>query len=152
SPLALSSRAFSVLRVLVTQPDPILAKTTLMDAAWPDVSAAENNLNHAISQPRNVRGDSKPECRTLPTLPGRGYRFSAPVTVHHAETDNAAALSTDAEQSSPTLVDESIPPARRRWPPRTALLLTLAAIASLLLYFTLPQGGGGTASLASAQV
>lgn len=50
-----------------------------MHAVWPDTVVEENNLNQNISTLCRVLGESPGENRFIATIPGKGYRFIAPV-------------------------------------------------------------------------
>jgi len=77
--LPLSSRAFDTLLFFLEHAGELLDKSTLMAAIWPKVVVEENNLNQHISALRRVLGERPDEHRFLVTVPGRGYRFVAPV-------------------------------------------------------------------------
>ena len=77
--LPLSSRAFDTLIFFLEHPGELLDKSTLMAAIWPKVVVEENNLNQHISALRRVLGERPEEHKFLVTVPGRGYRFVAPV-------------------------------------------------------------------------
>jgi DNA-binding winged helix-turn-helix (wHTH) protein len=86
-PLALSSRAFDTLLVLVEHAGDTLTKAQLMHAVWPSVVVEENNLNQAISSLRKTLGDNKRASRLILTVPGKGYCFVATLQStpkHHA--------------------------------------------------------------------
>jgi len=78
-PLPLTSRAFETLLYLVEHHGELLNKETLLRAIWPDVVVEENSLNQNISLLRRVLGECPGEYRFIVTVPGRGYRFIAPV-------------------------------------------------------------------------
>lgn len=61
------------------QRDRVVAKEELLAAIWPHVVVEENNLNQAVSSIRRVLGDSRETSEFLATIPGRGYRFVAPL-------------------------------------------------------------------------
>ena len=67
-------------------------KERLMQAVWPKAVVEENNLSHAISVVRRVLGDERTEPRFVVTVPGRGYRFIAPLV----EINESAASSVPA--------------------------------------------------------
>ena len=71
---ALGARAFDVLLALAQRPGRLVSKRDLMDLVWPDVVVEENNLAAQVSALRKVVGA---DC--IATIPGRGYRFVAPV-------------------------------------------------------------------------
>src|SRR5438874_6289133 len=80
SPIPSTPKAFDTLVYLVQHAGGVLDKDELMHAIWPDTVVEENNLNQNISLLRRVLGESPAEHRYIATVPGRGYRFVAPVT------------------------------------------------------------------------
>src|SRR5579859_4125307 len=81
-PLPLTPKAFDTLIYLIQHADVVLGKETLMTAVWADTAVEENNLNQCISALRRVLGEKRSEHRFIVTVPGRGYRFVAPVNRH----------------------------------------------------------------------
>jgi DNA-binding winged helix-turn-helix (wHTH) protein len=77
--ILLKSRAFDTLLVLVARRGETLAKKILLEAVWPDVIVADNNLNQAISAIRKALGDTEARNRFVVTIPGRGFCFVADV-------------------------------------------------------------------------
>ncbi|HLI94911.1 MAG TPA: winged helix-turn-helix domain-containing protein [Candidatus Baltobacteraceae bacterium] len=77
-------KAFDVLAALVERAGEVVAKDTLMDAAWGDSAVEESNLTQSIYQLRRVLRDWDPWVR-IETIPRRGYRLlitgGQPVTV-----------------------------------------------------------------------
>jgi predicted ATPase/DNA-binding winged helix-turn-helix (wHTH) protein len=73
-PAALGARAFDVLLALAERPGRLVSKSALMDLVWPGLVVQENNLAAQVSALRKVVGDA-----VIATIPGRGYRFVAPV-------------------------------------------------------------------------
>lgn len=78
-PIMLGSRALDVLGVLVERQGELVAKQTIMDAVWPDTAVEENNLTVQISALRRVLDQGRTDGSCIQTVPGRGYRFVAPV-------------------------------------------------------------------------
>jgi DNA-binding winged helix-turn-helix (wHTH) protein/Tfp pilus assembly protein PilF len=78
-PVPLTPKAFDTLVFLVQHTDVVLGKETLMRAIWADTAVEENNLNQCISVLRRALGEKRGENRYIVTVPGRGYRFVAPV-------------------------------------------------------------------------
>lgn len=78
-PVRLPPRVFETLLYLVEHPGELIDKSALLDAVWPDASADENSLSQSISILRRTLGESPSEHRFVVTVPGRGYRFVAPV-------------------------------------------------------------------------
>ncbi len=93
-PLPLTSRAYDLLIFFLEHPNELLDKSTLMEAVWPTVVVEENNLNQHISALRRALGETPEERRFIVTVPGRGYRFVAPVEA--AAADASAVCTTDS--------------------------------------------------------
>jgi len=78
-PVAIGSRAFDVLRVLITAQGDLVSKDEIMEAVWPGTVVEDNNLTVQISALRRVLDQERAEGSCIQTVPGRGYRFLAPV-------------------------------------------------------------------------
>jgi DNA-binding winged helix-turn-helix (wHTH) protein/Tol biopolymer transport system component len=86
-PLQLPSRAFATLRYLIEHSGELVEKSALMQAVWPTVIVEENNLNQCILTLRKVLGEVAGERRFILTVPGRGFKFVAPVrAVQHVRS------------------------------------------------------------------
>jgi DNA-binding winged helix-turn-helix (wHTH) protein len=81
APIALPSRAFETLRYLVERSGELVEKSALLKAVWPKAVVEENNLNQCIFTLRKVLNEAAGERRFILTVPGRGFKFVAPVTV-----------------------------------------------------------------------
>lgn len=91
--IELRPKSFEVLRYLVGNAGRLVAKEELLRAVWPNVTASEESLTRCISDVRLALQDG--ESRIIKTVPRRGYRFTAPVTVSDtpaARVANAAAF------------------------------------------------------------
>jgi predicted ATPase/DNA-binding winged helix-turn-helix (wHTH) protein len=78
-PLRLGSRALDILIALVERPGELLTKKELMARVWPDTVVEESNLKVHIAALRRTLADGRGGRRYLATIPGRGYRFVAPI-------------------------------------------------------------------------
>ena len=98
-PISLGQRAFDILLVLVSRHGHLVTKDELMAEVWPGVIVEENNIQVHISALRKVLGTDGDPKRYLVTVPGRGYRFVAPVKTGSADhsSPSTAAL---AEQTA----------------------------------------------------
>src|SRR6476619_4372613 len=98
-PIPVGQRAFDILLVLVSRHAHLVTKDELMAEVWPGVIVEENNIQVQISALRKVLGTDGDPKRYLVTVPGRGYRFVAPVKTGSAEhsSPSTAAL---AEQTA----------------------------------------------------
>ncbi|HEU5295083.1 MAG TPA: winged helix-turn-helix domain-containing protein [Burkholderiaceae bacterium] len=107
---ALGARAFDVLLALLERRERVVPKSELFDLVWPDTVVEENNLAVHVSALRRLLGRA-----AIVTVPGRGYRFTAPLH-DSAETTEVArdsketvelaargATSTDARPAAPRL-------------------------------------------------
>jgi TolB-like protein/Tfp pilus assembly protein PilF len=92
--VSLTSRAFQTLLFMAGHPGDLLTKEVLMRAVWPDTVVEENSLNQCITTLRRALGDTRESPRFIATIPGRGYRFVAPVTRHESVTGVASAADT----------------------------------------------------------
>jgi TolB-like protein len=91
--IAVGSRAFAVLDVLVGHAGDLVSRDEFMAAVWPATAVEDSNLNMQIAALRRVLDEGRPDGSCIQTIPGRGYRFSAPVTRVAAEARaNAAAI------------------------------------------------------------
>ena len=77
-PVPVRPKIFDTLRALVENNDRLLHKEELMAMVWPDTTVDESNLTHNLSVLRKILGQSR-ETQYVVTVPGRGYRFTAPV-------------------------------------------------------------------------
>jgi DNA-binding winged helix-turn-helix (wHTH) protein/Tol biopolymer transport system component len=80
-PIPLPSRVFATLRYLVERSGETVDRAALMSEVWPSTVVADNNLNQCILKLRKALGESSGDRRFILTVPGRGFKFVAPVTV-----------------------------------------------------------------------
>jgi TolB-like protein/DNA-binding winged helix-turn-helix (wHTH) protein len=79
-PMAMGSRALDVLGVLVERPGDLVSRDAIIAAVWPATVVEDANLNMQIAALRRILDDGRAEGSCIQTIPGRGYRFVAPVT------------------------------------------------------------------------
>src|SRR6516162_7873884 len=79
-PVALGSRALDVLALLAQRQGQLVTKDEIMKAVWPGMAVEEGNLTVQISALRRVLDRDRAQGSCIQTVPGRGYRFVAPVT------------------------------------------------------------------------
>ena len=79
-PVALPSKAYDALVVLVTKSGQVIEKDELMKSVWPNSFVEEANLTVCISALRKALGERPNEPRYIMTIPGRGYQFVASVS------------------------------------------------------------------------
>ena len=88
-PVPVGYRGLLLLAALVARPGEVLAKSELMDAAWPGTAVEEGNLTVQIASLRKLLGPSEGGSEWIATIPRVGYRFAG--TIAKAETVTAAA-------------------------------------------------------------
>ena len=88
--IALTPKAFDVLQYLVTHPDRLVTKDTLLDAVWPETAVSDVVVRVAIGELRRALGDTAQAPRFIATVHRRGYRFVAPVAAHTEEVPRPA--------------------------------------------------------------
>ena len=134
-PIPLPSRAFETLRYLVERSGELEEKSALMKAVWPRAMVEENNLNQCIFTLRKVLGEAAGERRFILTVPGRGFKFVAPVNVipnPNYEAPNADLAVRGPGPAEPPAVTPAVTPLQPRRP-RLWILLAVACAAVLTI-------------------
>src|ERR1700720_4764281 len=80
APMAIGSRALDILGVLVERPGDLVSRAEIIAAVWPGTAVEDSNLNVQIAALRRVLREGQAERSCIQTIPGHGYRFTAPVT------------------------------------------------------------------------
>jgi len=98
TPVALGSRAVTLLGLLVERKGELVSKDAIMAAVWPGRVVEEANLNVQISKLRHILDQNREHGSCIQTIPGRGYCFVAPVS--QPDTDAYAPILTIPEGSA----------------------------------------------------
>ena len=93
-PVALGSRALDLLFLLAERHGELISKDAIMEAVWPGTVVEEGNLTVQISALRRILDQNREQGSCIQTVPGRGYRFVAPVTRVERAASPASVLST----------------------------------------------------------
>jgi predicted ATPase/DNA-binding winged helix-turn-helix (wHTH) protein len=96
-PLRLGSRALDILVALLERRGQLVSKRELMDLVWPNTSVEEGNLKVHVAGLRRALGDGRGGSRYLVNIPGRGYRFVAPVEFADEPWPAAPGLATASQ-------------------------------------------------------
>lgn len=91
APVAIGSRAFDILRILVERRPQVVSKDELIRAVWGGQAIEDNTLAVHLSALRKALGDAGREGRYIRTLIGKGYLFAAPVQARHERVEAAEA-------------------------------------------------------------
>jgi DNA-binding winged helix-turn-helix (wHTH) protein len=100
--MAIGSRALDVLGVLVGRAGDLVSRDEIIAAVWPSTVVEDNNLNMQIAALRRVLDAGLPEGSCIQTVPGRGYRFVAPVTRVEPATPSASSLPSGNGSGAPS--------------------------------------------------
>jgi TolB-like protein/DNA-binding winged helix-turn-helix (wHTH) protein/Tfp pilus assembly protein PilF len=151
--IRVQQQPLKLLEILLERPGEVITREELRSRVWPNESFGDFDqaLNISIGKLRSALGDSAESPRFIETLPKRGYRFIADVSV----------VDTDArpERQEPVLGDLSatdrghkiqgiglaVAPQRRLLPTRgiivtLALVLSLAILSVWLFHSRAPTG------------
>jgi eukaryotic-like serine/threonine-protein kinase len=92
--IKVQEQPFHVLTVLLRRPGDVVTREELRSQNWPADTFVDfdNSLNTAINKLREALGDAADNPRFIETLPRRGYRFIAPVTIIAATPPNVRRL------------------------------------------------------------
>ncbi len=91
-PVPLKPKILDLLLLLVQMRGRLVEKDELMKEIWPNTIVEENNITVSMSILRKTLGEGRNGRQFIETVPGRGYRFVAPVNVISSE--QAAASET----------------------------------------------------------
>src|SRR5271157_4271301 len=111
--IKLHSQPFRVLVMLLEKPSELVTRDEMRQRLWGDDTFVDfdHGLNTAVNKIREAFGDPASQPRYVETVPGKGYRFIAPVTLATplsrppgepvAETRHAVAISARSTTASP---------------------------------------------------
>src|ERR1700692_3207052 len=108
-PVRLGSRALEILTALVERPGELVSKKEWVGRVWPNTVVEESNVKVHVAALRRALGDGRDGNRFLINIPGRGYRFVAPVT--------------SSEQFKPSLRAAVAPAKSHNLPPKVTRLI-----------------------------
>ena len=97
APVALGGRAFDLLMALAQRPGQLVTRNELIEQVWPGRVVEENNLSVQVNALRKALGGD-----WLVTVPGRGYRFVAPIVAPTAPAGFAPGSTTPPVDDAPT--------------------------------------------------
>jgi len=158
--IRVQQQPIKLLEVLLEHPGEVVTREELRSRVWPNESFGDFDqaLNIAIGKLRSALGDSAENPRFIETLPKRGYRFIADVSVLDADarpkrSESASGGLPAAEPGHMLQVaGVAVAPKRRLWPTRgvvvgLALVLSLS-ILSVWLFRSRGRAPAGIRSLA----
>lgn len=128
--VAVGSRAFDLLCLLIDRAGEVVSKADLMARAWPGLTVDESSLRFHVVQLRRALDDGKDGESYIVNVPGRGYCFVAPV--------DGASKRSDAGNQGP----HRLPPRPNRLVGRDAVVVMLAEHLTARRFVTLRGPGG----------
>jgi TolB-like protein/DNA-binding winged helix-turn-helix (wHTH) protein/Flp pilus assembly protein TadD len=155
--IRVQQQPMKLLEILLEHPGEVVTREQLRGRVWPAESFGDFDqaLNISIGKLRSALGDSAENPRFIETLPKRGYRFIADVSVVDADArpkrqgpvagdlpgsqENGSQenwsqeTKTGPEHKIPGAVS-AVAPQRRLWPTRW-VIVALALVLSLLIFF-----------------
>jgi TolB-like protein/DNA-binding winged helix-turn-helix (wHTH) protein/Tfp pilus assembly protein PilF len=163
--IRVQQQPMKLLQILLEHPGEVLTREELSSRVWPNESFSDFDqaLNIAIGKLRSALGDSAENPRFIETLPKRGYRFIADVSVFDADArpkmPESVAGDLPGSQEKKTEPGHAlqgaglaVAPKRRLWPTRgviVALAFVLSlSILSVWLFRSRGHGPAGIRSLA----
>jgi TolB-like protein/DNA-binding winged helix-turn-helix (wHTH) protein/Flp pilus assembly protein TadD len=138
--IRVQQQPMKLLEILLERPGEVVTREELRGRVWPDESFGDFDqaVNIAIAKLRSALGDSAENPRYIETLPKRGYRFIAEVSVVDAgdRTKRPESVAGDLPGTEPGHRLQGsgliVAPKGRRWPTRR-VIVALALVLSLLI-------------------
>jgi TolB-like protein/DNA-binding winged helix-turn-helix (wHTH) protein/Tfp pilus assembly protein PilF len=140
--IRVQQQPLKLLEVLLEHPGEVVTREELQSRVWPNESFGDFDqaVNIAIAKLRSALGDSADNPRYIETLPKRGYRFIADVSLVDADgrtrrpdsVSAASALNSPVNEPGPAPQDSAtpvVPQPSKKFTLR--VLLTLAGVAIL---------------------
>jgi TolB-like protein/DNA-binding winged helix-turn-helix (wHTH) protein/Flp pilus assembly protein TadD len=126
----LEPKVFDTLFALVEARGRLVSKEELLQRVWPGTFVEEGGLARNVSAIRRVLGEGLGGVSYIETIPKRGYRFVAPVTVVGDETTSQPSTATGVD---PARTAVSLPVVQRRssgWVAAAVVVVALIGIAA----------------------
>jgi len=139
--LKLKPISMELLILLVERNGELVLRDQIVEHVWGkgNLVDTDNNINGAISRIRHALRDDPERPRFVLTIPGKGYRFIAPVTANDPQTrvaepaQEATEETTRAKQQTRKGRTAPLVPARPVARPRLRRRLTLAVVSTVLI-------------------
>src|ERR1700740_1092688 len=122
--IRVQQQPMKLLAILLEHPGEVVTREELRSRVWPNESFGDFDqaLNIAVGKLRSALGDSAENPRFIETLPKRGYRFIAEVSVLDADArpKRPGSVSGDLPAVEPVhtlqVAGLAVAPKRRLWP------------------------------------
>ena len=137
----LTPKASDLLAAFLESARRLLSKDELLKTVWPDTFVEESNLAYHVFALRKALGDGNGNGRYIETVPKRGYRFTADVSVVSRVADAGEPGPTAADTEVPHASDELHPVAQyadRPFPFSRRLVIVALVLARTVAVFRCP--------------
>ena len=136
----LSDQAFRVLAVLLANPDQVVTREELRRQVWPEGTFVDfdHGMNLAIAKIRAVLGDDADNPRFIATVPRRGYKFVAPVSLIIGSSSpfaDSASSSKATQTQAPAPQSAAFPKTVSRRHSRRLLLFLITALGAFAVAY-----------------
>lgn len=151
--IRVQQQPLKLLELLLERPGEVVTRDELRSRVWPDESFGDFDqaVNIAIAKLRSALGDSADNPRYIETLPKRGYRFIAEVSIVEADAQTKrpepGAGDPSIVESPPQLpVGPAVAPKHGPWLIHSVITLVILVLilASLAIWLLRPRGPGPT--------
>jgi DNA-binding winged helix-turn-helix (wHTH) protein/tetratricopeptide (TPR) repeat protein len=107
----LQDQPFQVLALLLERPGELVTREEIQQKLWPADTyvAFDDGLNTAIKKLRSALSDTADNPRFIETVPRRGYRFVAPITIVAAEPSPGLSANSDLQSTEASIRDTVAP-------------------------------------------
>jgi DNA-binding winged helix-turn-helix (wHTH) protein/Tfp pilus assembly protein PilF len=136
--IRLQEQPFQILVLLLDRPGQIVTREEIRQKLWSDDTFVEfdDALNTAVRKLRAALNDSADNPRFLETVPRRGYRFVAPVSLLPEVNLNPGPVQNETPYSASAPIPEiarsdASRPLRAGWPGWTWIGITVLALAAI---------------------
>jgi len=89
TPVAVEPQVFDLLKYLVENRDRVVSKDDLIASVWVGRNVSDSTLSSRINAARRAIGDNGDEQKLIRTIPRRGVRFVADVSIAPVQSETA---------------------------------------------------------------
>jgi TolB-like protein/DNA-binding winged helix-turn-helix (wHTH) protein/Flp pilus assembly protein TadD len=158
--IRVQQQPIKLLEILLERPGEVVTREELRSRVWPAESFGDFDqaLNIAVAKLRSALGDSAENPRFIETLPKRGYRFIADVSVVDADArrKRSESVGGDLPATQPAhklqAAELAVAPKRRLWPRRVIVGLALVVSLPILAVWLFHSGSRAPAGIRSLAV
>ena len=108
APIPMRRKSWEILWLLLQHPGQLISKQEILNQIWPEQIVEEGYLTQHISMLRRILGDDPRTQSYILTIPGKGYLFNHPVTLHVQGMPPVAEEKPTPSFSPPSLSEEPL--------------------------------------------